>query len=205
MSKSLNTLIVALMLTGAGHALAASSVDLAVRGLITPSACQPSLSNSGAYDLGKISAKDLNANTYTRLPKHTMQLDVTCEAPTLLALENKDNRAGSEFDEGAGFGLGMINGTEKVGVLGANLASSMADGAAARTINAYLDGAWSAGDFFMPDYLISVANNSTLAPMPVQHWTADLILAPIIAATNTLTLDNEAPIDGSVTLTVRYL
>lgn len=205
MSKSLNTLIVALMLTGAGHALAASSVDLAVRGLITPSACQPSLSNSGVYDLGKISAKDLNANTYTRLPKHTMQLDVTCEAPTLLALENKDNRAGSEFDEGGGFGLGMINGTEKVGVLGANLASSMADGVAARTINAYMDGAWSAGDFVLPDYLISVANNSTLAPMPVQHWTADLILAPIIAATNTLTLDNEAPIDGSVTLTVRYL
>ena len=205
MSKSLNTLIATLMLVGASQALAASSTDITVRGLITPSACQPSLSNGGVHDLGKISAKDLNVETYTRLQKHTMQLDVTCEGPTLLALENKDNRAGSEFDEGGGFGRGMINGNEKLGVWSATLASSMADGVAARTINAWMGGAWEAGDYVYPGYLISVANNATLAPMPVQHWTADLILAPIIAATKTLTLDNEAPIDGSVTLTVRYL
>lgn len=205
MSKFRNTLIATLMLTATSHTFAASSIDLTVRGLITPSACTPSLSNGGVHDLGKIASKDLNVETYTRLEKHTMQLDVTCEAPTLLALENKDNRAGSEFDEGGGFGLGMINGNEKLGVLSATLASSMADGVAARTINAWMDGAWMAGDFVLPGYLISVANATTLAPMPVQHWTADLILAPIIAATKTLTLDNEAPIDGSVTLTVRYL
>nr|WP_218166955.1 DUF1120 domain-containing protein [Pseudomonas tolaasii] len=201
----MNTLIATLILASTGHAFAASSTDLTVRGLITPSACTPSLGNGGVHDLGKIASKDLNAETYTRLEKHTMQFEVTCEAPTLLALENKDNRAGSEFDEGGGFGLGMINGNEKLGVLAATLASSMADGVTVRTINAWMDGAWEAGNFVLPGYLISVANNTTLAPIPVQHWTADLILAPIIAATNTLTLDNEAIIDGSVTLTVRYL
>ena len=42
--KTLNALFAALLFTGAGQAYAASSVDLTVRGLITPSACEPALS-----------------------------------------------------------------------------------------------------------------------------------------------------------------
>lgn len=65
MNTALKTLITALMLTSAGTAMAASSVDLSVRGLITPSACEPTLSSGGVYDIGKISAKDLNVDDLT--------------------------------------------------------------------------------------------------------------------------------------------
>jgi len=44
-SKSLKTLIATLMFAGTGTAFAASSIDMSVRGLITPSACTPGLGN----------------------------------------------------------------------------------------------------------------------------------------------------------------
>ncbi|MFD9418830.1 YidB family protein [Streptomyces goshikiensis] len=43
------------------------------------------------------------------------------------------------------------------------------------------------------------------APVPVQDLTSDLEIQPEIAPTAGLTLNNEVAIDGSVTLTVRYL
>ncbi len=43
------------------------------------------------------------------------------------------------------------------------------------------------------------------APVPVQDLTSDLHIHPRIAPASSLTLNDEAAIDGSVTLTVRYL
>ncbi|MFF3158654.1 YidB family protein [Streptomyces sp. NPDC057910] len=43
------------------------------------------------------------------------------------------------------------------------------------------------------------------APVPVQNLTSDLPLSAQIAPTSGLTLNDEVPIDGSVTLTVHYL
>ena len=51
MSTTRNLLIAAL-LASAGHAVAGSSVDMAVKGIVTPSACTPELSNGGVVDLG---------------------------------------------------------------------------------------------------------------------------------------------------------
>ncbi|MDO9347200.1 MAG: DUF1120 domain-containing protein, partial [Pseudomonas sp.] len=67
MSLSIKPLVATLLLVGATQAIAASSVDLAVKGLITPSSCTPTLSNGGAVDYGKLSAKDLNADSKTPL------------------------------------------------------------------------------------------------------------------------------------------
>ncbi|MER5728877.1 YidB family protein [Streptomyces sp. NPDC002138] len=43
------------------------------------------------------------------------------------------------------------------------------------------------------------------APVPIQDLTSDLTLSAQIAPTSGLTLNNEVAIDGSVTLTVKYL
>ena len=114
--KSLNTLLAALLLMSAGHSGAASDVDLAVKGKITPSACEPILSNDGNVDFGKISAKSLYSDIPTFLGNHSLQLTVTCEATTLLALHAKDNREGTSYSDGT-YGLGLINGNEKLGFL----------------------------------------------------------------------------------------
>jgi hypothetical protein len=110
-------LLITALLASTGHAVAASSVDLNVKGSITPSACTPSMPSSGTVDYGKLSAKSLNADKVTRLPPEYLQLRVECDAATLYALQGHDNRAGSAPNDEGGFGLGLINGDEKLGSL----------------------------------------------------------------------------------------
>ena len=64
--------LAALLLGTSSLTLAASSLDLTVKGIITPSACAPVVSGGGNVDFGKVSVKDLNADTYTDLPRETM-------------------------------------------------------------------------------------------------------------------------------------
>ncbi|MBV4451071.1 MULTISPECIES: DUF1120 domain-containing protein [Pseudomonas] len=207
MNASLKNLFAAVLLSGAGSAMAASSVDLTVTGLITPSSCEPSLSSGGVYDMGKISAKDLNVDMPTSFPVTTLQLTVTCDAATLMALEAKDNREGSDFNNDTmAFGLGLVNGNEKLGSVELRLLSPIVDGAPARAIGSTDGGTvWERDTNFMRGNILSVADNTTDAPIPVQTLTSELALYPKIAPARTLTLTNEVAIDGSVTLTVKYL
>lgn len=207
MNKTLNTLFCAMLLTASASAFAASSVDLTVTGMITPSSCVPTLSQGGLVDYGKISAKDLNADRPTALGTRIVQLTLTCDAATLAAIEAKDNRDGSSFvNDPLEFGLGLINGNEKLGSMSLRLTVPVADGVTARTIESLDSGStWSFARSLATNNIISVADGSTDAPIPFQTWTSDLNIAPRIAPTNQLTLTNEAAIDGSATLTVRYL
>ncbi|OYU07850.1 MAG: hypothetical protein CFE47_08990 [Pseudomonas sp. PGPPP1] len=207
MNNHLKPLIATLLLAGSASAFAASSVDLTVKGLITPSACEPTLSNGGSVDYGKISAKDLNAATPTFLDAQSVQLTVTCDAATLMALESKDNREGSDYNNDLmEFGLGLINGTEKLGAMTLRVRSPVADGIAARTIGSDDGGStWFVERYLMRNILLSVADATTVTPMPVQLLTSELDIQPVIAPTSQLTLNNEVAIDGSVTVTVRYL
>lgn len=207
MSKSLNALFTTLLLTTSGAAVAASSVDLTVKGLITPSACEPSLPNGGHVDIGKISAKDLKADDHTNLGEHTLPFTVTCDAATLMAIEPNDNRAGSSTDPvPSRFGLGLINSTEKLGFLEVWLSAPSADGTAGRMIGSVDGGTtWTRESNLATGGILSVADNTTLAPVPVKLFTADMTVSASIAPASGLTLTQEVPIDGSVTLTVKYL
>ena len=68
MKTLLSTVAASVMLVTGATAFAASTVDLAVKGLIVPSACTPTLSGGGIIDHGKISAKDLRPNNPTLSP-----------------------------------------------------------------------------------------------------------------------------------------
>lgn len=206
MSITRNLLVIAL-LTAAGNAVAASSIDLSVKGTITPSACEPTLSNGGMHDLGKIAAKDLKVDLPTSLPSHYMQVAITCAAATLIALESKDNRADSHFENDPyDFGLGMINDSEKLGSLQLRFVNPVADGVPARMIASEDGGAtWYYDPYLYRTNMVSVADGANNTPLPFQVLTSDLRINSRIAPTSNLTLNNEAPIDGSVTMTVRYL
>lgn len=191
-------------------AQAASSVDLSVTGSITPSACTPSLSNGGVYDLGKIAAKDLNADQPTPLAEHNLQLGITCEALTLVALKPSDNRLGSAFNNNPlYFGLGLVNGDEKLGNMTLHLDSIVADGAAMYPISSVGSGSeWAPTSIMSPTFLTSFSltrNSPSLAPAPIQQLIADVLITPQIAPANTLTLTTEVPIDGAATLELNYL
>lgn len=212
MKKILIPLAVFSLWAGVSSSQAASTVDLTVTGLITPSACNPTLSNGGVYDLGKIAARDLNTEQPTPLPAHNLQLTLTCEASTLVALKPSDNRLGSSFESNNSlrFGLGLVNGNEKLGSMMLQLHSIVADGATMYPIGSVGSSSneWAPTPILSPTFLTSFTLNSNTpspAPTPIQRLTADVLIEPRIAPANTLTLNTEVPIDGSATLEVNYL
>ncbi|MGU9855964.1 DUF1120 domain-containing protein [Pseudomonas sp. LF245] len=206
MSITRNLLITAL-LAATGNAIAASNVDLSVKGTITPSACSPALSNGGVVDFGKLSAKDLRPTQHTYLPFQTLQMSMTCEAATLFAIAVKDNREGTESSlDYYNFGLGLNNGSEKIGYLTMGLTGPMADDVYVHGI-ASRDGgvSWENDSSFIDDGLTSVAQSGSVVPIPVQRLATGLQVQAVIAPSQGLTLTNEVPLDGSVTVTVNYL
>ena len=207
MKDSLAALAGALLIAHASAALAASSVDLSVKGAITPSACTPSL--PGAVDFGKISAKDLNADAQTRLPDQTIKLSVSCEGSTRFAITPFDNRTGSSTQNSA-FGLGLINDTEKLGRYFLTMRNPVAD-VASTLLSTRGEGRWGElydDDAVVPNALIALgsfdATNGWL-PHPLQDMSVEVVLNTAIAPAKSLTLTNEVQLDGSATFEVKYL
>ncbi|CRL96967.1 DUF1120 domain-containing protein [Pseudomonas sp. 24 R 17] len=207
MSKSLPILVATLAMACAAQTQAASAIDLSVSGLITPSACELNLANGGQFEVGKIASKDLYPEQPTDLPSMTTALTVTCEAATLVAIETQDNRAGSAyFDDAQSLGLGLINGNQKLGNMYVVLRSILADGDSGYGIHSNDGGlTWNTGGYFRNGGLVSIYKASPLMPVPVQVLTASMQIDAAIAPSKNLTLTSEVPIDGSATLTVRYL
>lgn len=190
---------------------AASNVDLSVHGTITPSACTPLLGQEGLIDYGKIAARDLNPATFTRLPDATLPLAVNCEASTLFALKLTDNRAGSSATAPIGFGLGLVNGTEKVGVFAVVLRTPLADNAPITQLQSLNDGlSWMVVEdgVALPALRLAGfgnASSGTWSPIPIQALRVQMRVSASIAPAQGLTLDREVPLDGSVTLGLIYL
>ncbi len=210
MNKHLIAVASALLITGTAPVFAASTVDLTVKGIITPNACTPVLSGGGVIDHGKISAKDLNTDKMTLLPKASLQMTVTCDAAALFALKATDNRAGSAA-AGGYFGLGLINGTQKLGTYNLNMGSStnppVADGEVVQSIASWDNGTtWEKYSSFEPGALLSVATLADVStPRPTQVLVTDINYAGYISRTDGLDLSNEVTIDGSATIEVMYL
>ena len=206
MKTLLNTVAASVMLLTCATTYAASTVDLAVKGLIIPSACTPSLSSGGIIDHGKISAKDLRPDNPTLIGTHTMTMAVICDAPIQFALHSVDNRAGSSASP-ANYGLGLINGTQKLGWFLLTVRNPVADGAQMQSIVSgdggntwYGDNAWDAGLY------VSIATMADPSqPASVKELVTDLEVQTVIARSDGLDLSNEVTIDGSATLEVKYL
>lgn len=200
-----------LLATLAPAAFAASSVDLAVQGSITPSACTPLLGQGGLIDYGKIAARDLNRETFTQLPNAGLTVGVDCEAATLFALKLTDNRAGSSATEPQGFGFGVVNGNEKVGVFHTILHTPLADNAPITQLQSLNNGqTWSVVEenVTLPALRLAAFGNNASGvwrPLPIRELRVQLRISAFIAPAQGLTLDREVPLDGSATLDLIYL
>ncbi|MHC8288598.1 DUF1120 domain-containing protein [Pseudomonas sp. XS1P51] len=209
MKKHLSLLTAALLLTGASSAFAASSTDLTVKGIITPVACTPSLSGGGIVDFGKISAKDLNPTNETKLVDHMVQLTVKCDASTVFAIQPVDNRAGSSSHGNTAYGLGLINGTQKLGRYYLSFLNPVS-AIASSVLTTDDDGTtWFDLDdsAAVPEKMVAFGNRTggVWAPHPLTDVVVDIALNTAIARTDSLTLTDEVQIDGSATLEVVYL
>lgn len=208
MSKSLKILMGTLILAGAGHAVAASDIDLAVKGLITPSACRPSLS-AGTVDVGKVSVKDLNQETRTQLSPTTLQLNIDCEGLTLFAMKVTDNRADSATSI-IEFGIGKTADNQKIGGYVMYLDEAVADVEPVTIIgrlNQYDSWfkQWPA-DGWQTDVIVSIQKNGTpRVPSPAKNTQMALLVQPFIHPAQNVTISEDTVIDGSTTLEVKYL
>lgn len=207
MNRRLSLLTAALLLIGASSAFA-SSTDLSVTGIITPSACTPSLTAGGIADHGKLSVKDLAPDAHTYLPHAILVLAVNCEAPTMFAISPIDNRAGTGT-AARQFGLGLINTSEKLGHFRVIPRNVMADTVEAQAILSNDSGkTWEKEgvDFWGANNIWGVAAvGPVTVPIPIKDLLLDLQVQTGIAPTDDLTLTDEVDIDGSVVLQLVYL
>ncbi|NUT76542.1 DUF1120 domain-containing protein [Pseudomonas sp. C1C7] len=192
----------------APHVLAASSTDLTVTGTITPVACMPTLPNGGVVDFGKIAARDLNLTSDTILEPKTLNLEVNCPATALLAAQLFDNRKGTaSLIAPWAFGLGLINGTQKLGHYTMFTERAEADGMPGQAIVSLDQGAsWSTNIILRSDHYLAVAASDDWSkPVAVQNMKIQLNLTAAIARADGLDLSNEVSLDGSTTFEVKYL
>ncbi len=206
MNKSLTLLGTALLLASSASAFAASSVDLTVKGLITPNACTPVISGGGVVDHGKIASKDLVQNSPTSLPKFTLQLTINCEGLTAMAIRPIDNRAGTSTGS-SDFGLGLINENKKLGRFYLTPLNMVADAVAVQPIASgdggrtwYAEWAWELQTLWG----VGALDDATRL-IPIKDLVMDLEVATQIARADQFDFSEEQPIDGSGTLEVMYL
>lgn len=206
MDRYFLALLAPLLIACAPATHAASSTELSVTGLITPGACTPSLSGGGVVDHGKVTVKDLNPLKPTSLQNGTLYLDVNCEAATLFTLTTIDNRSGSSAFHPNSHGLGVINDDQNLGSVAFGLFDAIADGAPVKTIMSLNDGAnWRVSSYLGHAGLTSFASlTDQTTPIAIKDLNARLTAFTTIVRANDLTLSDEIPIDGHVTMQLNY-
>ncbi|MFF7108201.1 DUF1120 domain-containing protein [Pseudomonas sichuanensis] len=218
MNKYAPLLALCATLFGSASALAASSTDVSVTGMITPAACTPSLSGAGSFDFGKISAQDLNQDKTTRFDSAMQRFTVSCSAPTRFAVDGIDNRPGTaHMNNSIYYGLGL-NGTEKIGgfSMGIQPTGLNADGdtnvTRMRSINGSAWMAVNSGPVNISSRGVGAANvlygfavQGASEPSPISTLSADLQVVMQVVKASDLTLTDEINFDGSASIELTYL
>lgn len=205
-----------LLISATPKVLAASAVDLSVKGLITPVACTPSLSNNGLVDYGKISRQDLSADKRTQLRDQLLDLRLQCNGPARFALLMRDNRDGSAIvNSEIYYGLNHDNSGNKIGLysLSFDPASTVVDEwpQVYRTDSTTGGVAWSlSSSHSIPigarSYLgFTDVAGSSAGPIGIQSLSSRVTVETVIAPTSELDLSADVRLDGSATLDVVYL
>lgn len=205
MKKYLAALSATALIGIAPYALAAPSTDLTVIGTITPNACTPTVSNGGVVNHKTISSKDLNQDKNTNLPDKTLQLSVSCGSAIAFRLKPIDNRIGSGTGSSF-FGLGYINGNQKLGSVDVKISSPLADGVLVQPLFSRDNGdTWSKDPYLAPNSLAAFASTGGPdTPIAIKDLVTDLQILTQITRADSLDLTHDVDLDGSITLEVEY-
>jgi type 1 fimbria pilin len=203
MKKYFAALTTTALIIAAPFALAASSTDLTVTGIITPVACTPSFTGGGDIEIGKISSSDLNQDSNTLIGTDPIQLAVACDAAISFALNPIDNQAGTSM--GDWFGLGLTDEGKELGQFVPRV-MRITDGTNTLDAIKSTDGnTWEKATDAQPGYLLSFTNASGSLPIDAKNVTFEFEVDTYISRADQLNLKNEVTIDGSATFEVKYL
>lgn len=206
MKRSTRVTLALLLAANAPGAFAASSTDLSVTGIITPSSCTPTLSNDGVVDHGKLTVKDLDQTLPTRLETGEILLEVHCEGESLFTLTTVDNRAGSSAIKPEFHGLGIVNEDQKLGSVAFGIFEPVADAQPVEVIMSRNGGiSWGRSSYLGHAALTAfAAPGAPNTPLALRDLSARLQAFTIIVPSKGLGVTDELPIDGAATLQLKY-
>jgi len=236
-NKKLSALAVGAAVFVSASVHAATDTTLTVEGKFVPAACSPVLGDSGKVDFGSMSTAMLNKATdstgLVQLERKKINLTITCDAATSVAILAQDNRTSSKvavgadayiedyaglganmMTTGAVFGLGTTTDGKSIGsyTITAIAAELLVDGNPAAIILKDLDqgtGGWTStsGGLFYPDQTryISVAEKATKVPKYFTEMTVPLYIAAAVQTKDKLGAGTEVTLDGNATISLVYL
>nr|WP_253901054.1 DUF1120 domain-containing protein [Stenotrophomonas maltophilia] len=181
-------------------------IDLTISGTIRAGACVPALASGGVVDYGQIATAALSDTEYTSLGRKTIGLQISCPASAQWGLRALDQRPGTVTDPRSHrFGLGQSSG-ENIGYYGVNIGKVVVDGAAGINLVTRDKVRWDDRQFFYNDAALinSFAVSGSSVPLPSTNSVAELSVDTYINPTSGLTVTNDVPLDGLVTLELMY-
>ena len=180
------------------------NAELIVKGELTVPSCEIAAADNGTYDLGKISGTMIKPSTTTTLTAISKTWTITCDADTYLNFSPEDNRKDSVSTAATtNFGLGMVNGTGKIGYYTAMMKNPTVDGKASYLFtSANTTVTSSATAAITTGQRSGWASTSANAQQSGKVFSADIVVTPVLASSTTMNgaITDLTDIDGSMTL-----
>ncbi|QLA67840.1 DUF1120 domain-containing protein [Enterobacter pasteurii] len=229
MKKTLLAASVILAMSSAAHA--AGTAELKVTGVLTNSACTPTLSGGGIVDFGTTNIGNMSATATNQLGNKDLSLSISCVAPTKVGWSIIDDRAdskqnliventdwsgsGSVWSSNSLFGAGKTAGGVNLGAYSVTmqLSNVTADGKTTGMISgANSTGSYSWGQMVGDSapvrndgIVYTVAGDASVDPLAFTSAVFPLRVALAVQDTTTLALTDDTQIDGQATISLVYL
>ncbi|AZV05970.1 DUF1120 domain-containing protein [Enterobacter sp. N18-03635] len=215
-------LLATLLSAFAINAFAANTVDLQVAGVLTNSACTPSLPNGGKVDFGKSALSSMSATDVNQLGYRDVNLTLTCDAATALAFTATDAHNDSAVVQLVGskagaadsdFGLGKTAGGVKLGAYTIMLQTSpTVDDVVSPALYSAAGStpSWSVAgsNSFVHtngNILYTPGNATTKVPTAFKKAVFPLRITASVQDTTTLAITDDTNLDGLATFSIIYL
>ncbi|WP_163280799.1 DUF1120 domain-containing protein [Enterobacter cloacae] len=229
-----NTLA-SLVLIASGLSLpahAADSFNINVTGVISPAACEATITGGETIDYGTIPASTLNADAVTLLPAKQTAFTITCDAPAKLGFRTVDNRVASKMtsadiimtDVGISWSLRVMNGLgmdskgNSIGGWATLLTQITADTVSDPDVIHSIDNGTSwvvennvggggirAIPLLTTNKIYTISTKAMKTPAAFTTLTGMLDVQPAISPASTLDLSQPVTLDGSLTVEMVYL
>ena len=200
---------------------------LKVKGTLTNVACTPELGNGGVVDYGFIRLGELSATANNQLGQKNIDLTINCTAATKvswnmiddrsatnanIAVQNGQFTGGTQTGPSQTYGVGKTTGGVNIGsyALFVKVDSVVADGNTVDPVyqqNGSTTWTKSTNGSSQSDNYrnFTVATAGSLEPLAFQTATFPLVTSLAIKDTTTLAITDDTPLDGQITISLKYL
>ncbi|WP_436859046.1 DUF1120 domain-containing protein [Citrobacter tructae] len=207
-------------------AFAADTAVLKVKGTLTNAACTPELSNGGVVDYGMIRLGGLSSSSVNQLGQKDIDLTINCTSATKVSWNMVDDRVDSNANitiQDALFGGGTMKGGNQT--YGVGKAGAVNIGSYSLFLKA--DSVTADGNTVDPIYQqngtttwgksgngstqgennrnFTVATAGSVDPLAFTTATFPLVTSLAIQDTTTLAITDDTPLDGQITISLKYL